>query len=333
MNRFDRIKLITKSDYITIPLNSEFTLISNRKYDTNIFKYTSKSPYLLSIAINPATKRATIEFTGKILLDSYSKLISMETIGECITKINDTGLCQMDVDSIIHDSTVGKLDVTMDVNVRMSEQVKTLLSMAIVDPKKWEGKIRKRNGIDIKKDVKSDSVRKERISFYDKGDELKRSTNRPFLQVLQNPQQMMDYFEGKTRIEYNISSGVMIKKVLEIDSLELLDVLNTKTLVLEKICSTIFDRSLIANLKDGNLGFLLFENIQDYYQSLMLEKYDDNERAIEPVFRHFYSAKSNFRKKRTRLRKVRNIRLNGAGNITNQLHHFDDLLEKIRNAA
>lgn len=333
MNRFDRMKIITKNDYIRIPIDSEFTSITNEKYGTKVFKYNKTSPYLLIMMINPDTNRATIEFTGKILLDNYPKLISMETIGECFTRINDIGVCKLDVDSIIHDSTVCKLDVTVDVNIPMNESLKTLLSMAIIDQKKWQGKIRKKNGIDIKKDVKSNSVLKERISFYHKSDELRRSKNRPFIQALKNPQLMFDYFEGKTRIEYNLTSGVMIRKVLEIESLELLNVLNTKTLVLQKICNTILDRALIANLKEGNLGFLLFDNIQDYYQNLLLEKYYDDENAIEPVFRYFYSAKSNFRRKRIRLRKVKNIRLNSSVNITNQIHLFDDLLEKIQNAA
>ena len=144
---------------------------------------------------------------------------------------------------------------------------------------------------------------------------------------------MIDYFNGKTRIEYNLTSGVMIKKILDIESLQLLDVLNAKTMVLERICGDIFDRALIANLKEGNVGFLLFDSINDYYQNLLLEKYKDDERAIDPIFKHFYSPKSNFRKRRTRLRKVRNIRMKGNERINNQLHLFDDLLEKIRNAA
>lgn len=313
-------------------MNSEFTFSTNRKYGTKKFTYRETSPYLLSIIVNPDANWASIEFSGKILLDDYPKLISGDTMVECLTKINDLGICQLCIDSIIHDSTVSKLDVTVDVDFPMNESIKTLLSMAVIDQKRWEGKIRKNNGIDIKKDVKSNSQRKERLSFYDKGDELQRSTNRPFLQALQNPQQMLDYFHGKTRIEYNLTSGVMIKKILEIKSLHLLDVLNAETQVLVKICNTIFDRSLI-DMKEGKLGFMLFDTIQDYLQNLLLEKYEDDEKEIEQVFRYFYSQKSNFRRKRIRLRKVKNIRINSTSRISNQLHLFDDLLEKIRNAA
>ncbi|MCU0396784.1 MAG: hypothetical protein MUC73_01645 [Cyclobacteriaceae bacterium] len=298
----------------------------------NKLTYSSKTPYLLVIRVNPDTNWASIEFSGKVLLDNYPKLISGDTIAECLSRINDLGICQLSIDSIIHDSTVNKLDVTVDVDFPMNESIKTLLSMAVIDPKKWEAKIKKKNGVDIKKDVKSDSDFKERLIFYDKGDELHRSPNRPFLHALKNPQQVLDFFRGKTRIEYNLTSGVMIRKILEIDSLQLMDVLNSKTQVLVKVCNTIFDRSLI-DVKEGKLGFMLFDTIQDYYQNLLLEKHKDDEKEVELVFKHFYSEKSNFRRKRMRLRQIKNIRINSISNISNQLHLFDELLEKIRNAA
>lgn len=332
MLRFDRVKIVTSSEYLEVPKVSDFIVISNKKNGTELYKYNSRSPYFLAIMINPISLRASIEFTGKILLDKYPQLISIETIDECLNRINEEGICQLNVEKIIENSKVSKLDITIDLDIPI-EDLKNILSMAIKDPKKWIGKIRKRNGIDIAKDVKSNSTRKERISFYNKGEELNRSTNIPFIQKLKDPLALLNYFEGKTRVEYNLTSGVMIKKILEIDSLELLDVFSSKTPVIGKVVDTIFDRTLLDNLKEGKLGYLLFDTIQDYYQYLLLEKFDDDEKAVEQVFRYFYSPTSNYRSKRVKIRKIKSIGVNNTGNKDNQVHLFDSLVEKIKNAA
>lgn len=331
MLTLDRLKIKTKSRYIDSMNLEMFTVKSNTKNKLNVFEYKCYSPFFLHILVNPNAGALTIDFTGKILLDEYAFHISKSTIQQCIENINDLQLCKIDVSNALKDSIVCKIDVTIDVFGKMSSQLKTILMMAIKDPKRWRSTERP-NGIDIKKNVKSNSEWKERITFYDKEIEIQRAPNRHFLDQLKNKTALLHQFEGKIRIEYNLASGKMIKRALGVESLSLNAVLNASTPVILNICKTIFDRELI-HLTEGRTGFLVFEKINDYYLNLLLEKFNDDEQAIEPVFRYFYSPRSNFRKRRIDLRKIRNKRISQGQKLENHLHLFDDLFHKIEKAA
>lgn len=44
------------------------------------YSYTQQSPFMLYIAQDVEERETVIEFTGKILMDEYHRLISRETI-------------------------------------------------------------------------------------------------------------------------------------------------------------------------------------------------------------------------------------------------------------
>lgn len=49
--------------------------------------YTQTSPYKLYVEVDCKEKEAIIEFTGKILLDDYPKLINIDNISECFNNM------------------------------------------------------------------------------------------------------------------------------------------------------------------------------------------------------------------------------------------------------
>src|SRR5690606_37864684 len=101
-------------------------------------------------------------------------------------------------------------DVTKDIDIPMTDDLKQVLYMAVTNPKKWRPEIRKRNGIDVKKAVLSNSRCRERISFYCKTTDLLLRRNTAFVESLDKPSAVLAYFAGKTRVEYNISSASML---------------------------------------------------------------------------------------------------------------------------
>lgn len=333
MLQSDRIKIITRSRYFTIPPDSDFVTNEHKRSGMMYEKYVTKTPYFLSIMINKTTDRATVEFTSKILGERCIELISIRNIQDCLELICQKGICQIDAENVMVDAIVSKIDVTMDLNIQMTGEMKTVLQMAIKDSGKWQSKIRKRNGIDIKKDVKSDSRRKERISFYNKGDEILLSRNKPFLNSLSNTEHILEYFSAKTRVEYNLTSGTMIKEILELQTLDLTTVLTCKVNPITKLCERMFDRSLLENLEHGKLNYLLFDNIQEFYRNLLLEKYGDDYNEIDRVLRHFYSPKTNLRVIRRQLKRTLNKRIGANQNFVNHIKLFDDVMDKIKQAA
>lgn len=329
----DRIKIITRSQYFTIPPDSDFVTNVHKKSGMMFEKYVTKTPYFLSIMINKVTDRTTVEFTSKILGERCIELLSIRNIQDCLELISQKGICQIESEKVMVDATVSRIDVTMDLDIQMTNEMKTVLQMAIKDSGKWESKIRKNDGIDIKKDVKSDSRRKERISFYNKGKEIHRSRNRPFLNSLSNTDRIIEYFTMKTRVEYNFTSGTMIREILQIENLNLTTVLGCEVNPIAKLCDKILDRSLLENLEHGKLNYLLFDSIQEFYRHLLLEKYGDDYSSIDRVLRHFYSPKTNLRVIRRQLKRTLNKRIGAGQNFENHLELFDNVMNKIKQAA
>jgi hypothetical protein len=333
MLQSDRIKITSSSRFFTIPPNSDFITCTNKKTGTTYQKYTSKSPYFLSIMVNKKTDRATVEFTSKILGDRCVELISINNIQECFRRIHESGVCYIEVEKISAEAVVSRLDITIDMELPMTDAMKTILQMALIDSKKWESKIRKRDGIDIRKDVKSDSRRKERLSFYNKGREIKLSKNKPFLNSLSSGGRVTEHFQNKTRVEYNLSSGSMVKEVLQIENLELMTVLACRLNPIARLCDRIFDRTLLENLQQGKLSYMLFDSINDFYRHLLLEKYEDNQKDVDSILKHFYSPNTNIRSLRRQFKATKNKRLSASHDFINHVELFDLVMNQIKDAG
>ena len=80
MKKFDRIKLQTKAKYI-YELKPDLVKTSiDNKTGIKSFVIKQRTPFNLFIQTIPSKDEAIIEFSAKILLDDYPKLISIDTI-------------------------------------------------------------------------------------------------------------------------------------------------------------------------------------------------------------------------------------------------------------
>jgi hypothetical protein len=173
--------------------------------------------------------------------------------------------------------------------------------------KKWRTEIHKENGIEIRKAVKNKSKCKERLSLYCKATEMLRSENKMFLLSLSDEGNALEYFQGKTRVEYNLTSAYMIRRMLEISNRSLREVLESKANPLLKIFRKVFDLDTTSKTI-STTEFRVFRKRNDHYMSLVLKECGDDVRKAEEILKHFYSSRTNFRNKRRDLVRVRNIR-------------------------
>ena len=187
-------------------------------------RYTQTTPYRLSIcSVTDRREEAiTIEFTGKILLQNYFRLISRETIRECLENVNAHGVINMDPDTVINNSIVLLADFTKDVplsSVPTISSIQTLKSVATLSVNNHHRYIvsdyRGQNGMMIKNAVASNRSAK-RIIIYDKFYEMNKRENRAFLSSIGNREQMLEYFNGKIRFETNATSFKRLRTLLNL---------------------------------------------------------------------------------------------------------------------
>ena len=224
MLQFDRMKLICPLDVVENISERDFQTIVRDGLLTS-YKYHQDTPFYLLIRKDFIHSESVIEFTGKILLDRYPELINRDNIRYCIEQINRLGICEIDTERLIQTAKVAKCDVTKDVT---SIEIKEIISQTKQDLSnydKWEVE-KYPNGICLRNKVTTDRYKK-RVCIYDKGKELKQQTNSSFLQSLQRPQTLLDYFQDKVRFELNIGTMVQVKRLLKIDDNSLIEVLNS----------------------------------------------------------------------------------------------------------
>ena len=179
MITLDKIKIITKANYAkNINENmGEFRYNKQNKIESYIFN--QKQPFNLFIQIIPNLNKLVIEFTAKILLDDYPKLISSETINQCLVNINKIGYCKLSVDDIVFDSKVINCDVTKDIPLQLSTDVKKIIISQLTNLNKFHVEKYSTTGYTIMKDVKTKSC-KIRLSIYDKHRDMLKASNSHF---------------------------------------------------------------------------------------------------------------------------------------------------------
>lgn len=281
MIRFDKIKLVSKVDYIKVEDTNKF--ISEVKNGCILsYKYIQKAPFILIIIINYERQELIIEFTGKILLDRYNELINIETIELCLNNINKLGFCNIEIEKVLHDSQVVKCDVTKDIYIDIdikdiTEQIKTM----ICNYDKWKC-TKYLGGVCLNNSVKT-SRYKNRIIIYDKYKEMEMKDNQDFLNVIPNGKDMLDSFKNVKRFELNINTMKQIRMLLKITNNDLLNVLNSK----ENPILKVLDKAIIKDIPTvyKRMRFI------DVMRVVFLEKYKYDLEKIEVLLRR-YSAKT-----------------------------------------
>ena len=272
MNKFDKMKIVTKIEYIHI-LNYKVFQSVIRFDKVLYYKYRQQKPYFLMIMVNYEHNELVLEFSGKILKEKYVQLINKMTIGECLQNINKLGFCILDTNSILKDSQVVKCDISLDI-VADINIINSTIRQNLSNYSKWITK-NYTNGMALE-NVVSTARYKKRLVIYNKEKELNQADNVNLINSLENGEYIKNYFKGKVRFELNINTKEQIRQMLNIPSNDLLAVLNSKA---NPILSVI-DEAVKYDLQPKRT-----KTLRDYERELLLEKCDFNLVKVEAIIR------------------------------------------------
>jgi len=306
MVKFDKIKIVTNSDYITITNLSFFEKRINEHKNNTIFVFNQIKPYSLFIHLTPTLNKAIIEFTGKILLDDYPQLISVETINKCFHNINTLGICHMQIESIINDSELVKCDTTEDIELDLKGDIRKILISQLSNLKKFILRKYSTTGYTVNKDVKTKKYQL-RLSLYDKYRDMLKAENSDFLKLVSNPESIMNYFKNKYRIEANLINKVQIRNYLGIADNSLANALKSCQNPLLNIFNIIFPNDLTNN--DGmskTRNLYEYESLNQLKDGLIVKACDYDLKKVNDVLNHYLATNTNKRKYGTRFRELIN---------------------------
>lgn len=257
----DTIRLVTNSKYLLSLNDSLFKHIVASSGEILALEFKSKmhqdlAPFGLYILINYRAEKMTLEFSSKLLLQDYSRLISIDTLPQCLENIEKLGICTLNVSMILKDSYINKVHVTKDVDFQLATPILDKLNLCTGQYRRysWE---RYKSCISFKKDVRASSC-KEELTIYDKGLEIGLPKNKAFLNKTGCSEIILKHFEGKTRFEVKYDSKPKIKKVFGITDTSIQEVLTTdKNIVLNQF-------NKIFNNKEPPIDTTVIANITDY---------------------------------------------------------------------
>lgn len=220
--RFDKMKLITSIDYISDINNTVFLATTNLD-EVLYYKYQQDKPYSLLIMVDYCHNELVLEFTGKILLDKYPQLINRETIKYSLNNINKLNICKLDVEAILHNAEVVKVDVTKDIEADVNV-INSTIRQNLTNYRKWA--VKQYNSGVVLENVVSTQRYKKRLAIYNKGKELEKVNNINFIDSLTAKNEILSYFKGKVRFELNINTKQQIRQLLNIPNNNIQNVLN-----------------------------------------------------------------------------------------------------------
>ena len=295
---FDRIKIKSNYKYLLntkVKFNEMFHSRSGEKI--GIF-YSSKDdiniPYNLYIAVSYIKQTLTLEFSSKILKEKYPDLISRDTIKKCLTNINQLNICNIDVDSILSNGVVTSVDITYDADLILNDNLLDALNSQVNNYRRFKWTHYNNEGITFTKDVKSKDCT-ETITLYNKEKEICTSHNKNFLNSLSQPQQIMDYFKGKTRFEITLDTPKKIMNYLNLTDTKIFSVLNSDTNPILILFDKIFNNSVT------NISNATFDNYEEWSMKIILDSYNGDLKRLEQDVRNKFSSRSGATK---RMKKV-----------------------------
>lgn len=275
MNRFDKVKII--SDLNAINDLNEKAFVKTIGKDTLYFKYKQDTPYNLIIIADKLKKEMSLEFTGKILKDDYPKLIGLDNIEDCLKSINDIGIVALNTEFLLCKSEVVKCDVTKDVVIEDFTKAISNVKRNITNHRRWVISHYQGEGLVINNTVKTPR-HKLRVCIYPKGKEMNRSTNKGFLDSLQDKDALQKYFSNKTRIELNLNTMEQIRKYFMTDN-NLVNILSsTQNPIYAVLSKAIGNADDTITSKDKM-------SLRDYERLCLIEKCDGNTEKIEELIR------------------------------------------------
>ena len=273
MLKIDKIKIVSNIQNISNINEDKFTTIIKDGCITEQ-KFTSLSPYLLYIEADLREQELVIEFSSKILHNNYLHSINRLNIRECLHNINVLGICNLDIDSIIEDGSVVKVDVCQDIDYSDCKSLCKSIRSSISNYRAYTAKLNGTN-LTIDKTANTKSL-KRRIIIYDKAKELKKATNRRFIESLTDKQAVLDYFNGKIRFEMNLNSKEQIRQCLKVTDTSIDAVLNSEA-------DPIWD-FLSEALDDGEISSRS-RSLTEFKNILLLQYCNNDLAKVEAVVR------------------------------------------------
>lgn len=317
---FDRIKIKSNYKYLLntkVKFNEMFHSRSGEK--TGLF-YSSKDdiniPYNLYIAVSYVKQTLTLEFSSKILKENYPDLISRDTIKKCLTNINQLNICNIDVDSILSNGVVTSVDITYDADLILNDNLLDALNSQVNNYRRFKWTHYNNEGITFTKDVKSKDCT-ETITLYNKEKEICTSHNKNFLNSLSQPQQIMDYFKGKTRFEITLDTPKKIMNYLNLTDTKIFSVLNSDTNPILVLFDKIFNNSVT------NISNATFDNYEEWSMKIILDSYNGDLKRLEQDVRNKFSSRSGATKRMKKFGAVHHAMTSASTN--------ENLIEKVRN--
>ena len=317
---FDRIKIKSNYKYLLdtkVKFNEMFHSRSGEK--TGLF-YSSKDdiniPYNLYIAVSYVKQTLTLEFSSKILKENYQDLISRDTIKKCLTNINQLNICNIDVDSILSNGVVTSVDITYDADLILNYNLLDALNSQVNNYRRFKWTHYNNEGITFTKDVKSKDCT-ETITLYNKEKEICTSHNKNFLNSLSQPQQIMDYFKGKTRFEITLDTPKKIMNYLNLTDTKIFSVLNSDTNPILVLFDKIFNNSVT------NISNATFDNYEEWSMKIILDSYNGDLKRLEQDVRNKFSSRSGATKRMKKFGAVHHAMTSASTN--------ENLIEKVRN--
>ena len=224
MISLDKIKVISSLDNVTIIDESKFECTEKNGKLLNQ-SYTITEPYEVYVELDYQENELVVEFTGKILRDNYPLLINRDTIRDCFNNINELNVCYLNVDAIMTDGQVCKIDVTKDIKCEDCKALTNDLRASISNFNRYLPRVINNNFV-VEKNVKTKGCKK-RLTIYEKDHELRLAQNRLFLGTLKDPNSLLEYFTGRIRFELNLNTKSQIRKSLNIGDTLITSVLNS----------------------------------------------------------------------------------------------------------
>ena len=317
---FDRNKIKSNYKYLLdtkVKFNEMFHSRSGEK--TGLF-YSSKDdiniPYNLYIAVSYVKQTLTLEFSSKILKENYPDLISRDTIKKCLTNINQLNICNIDVDSILSNGVVTSVDITYNADLILNDNLLDALNSLVNNFRRFKWTHYNNEGITFTKDVKSKDCT-ETITLYNKEKEICTSHNKNFLNSLSQPQQIMDYFKGKTRFEITLDTPKKIMNYLNLTDTKIFSVLNSDTNPILILFDKIFNNSVT------NISNATFDNYEEWSMKIILDSYNGDLKRLEQDVRNKFSSRSGATKRMKKFEAVHHAMTSASTN--------ENLIEKVRN--
>ena len=273
-------------------------------------------PYNLYIAISYPKQTLTIEFSSKVLKENYIKLISKETIKECLTNISKLNICDIDIDNILLNGVVTSLDVTYDTELILNDNILDALNSQVSNYRRFRWTHYENEGITFSKDVKSRNCA-ETITLYNKEKEICTTHNKDFLNSLSRPQSIIDYFRKKTRFEITLDTPRKIMDYLNVADTKITSVLNSNANPILMQFDKVFSNST-ADILNIN-----FDDYENWAMKIILERYNGDLKLLEQDVRSKFSSRSGASK---RMRKFEDVY-----HAMTSASTSENAIEKIRN--